>query len=86
MVGRRAFESAFFTKTGIYRCIKRASDATRQLEARLSRERIQRRTLSLFNFNRPCIRNPSYAPPRCRYYAPPLVFLHQTFLYVKGRV
>ena len=63
VVGRKAFELAFFTKTGIYRCVRRASDATRRLQARLSRERIRRRTLSLFNLNRPCIRNPSYAPP-----------------------
>ena len=48
VVGRKAFELAFFTKTGIYRCVRRASDATRRLQARLSRERIRRQTLSLF--------------------------------------
>ena len=52
MVGRKAFELAFFTKTFIYRCVKIASDATRRLEARFSRERIlQRQTL-----NRPAFR------------------------------
>ena len=42
VVGRKVFELAFFTKTGIYRCVEIASDATRRLEARLSRERTSR--------------------------------------------
>ena len=45
VVGRKAFELAFFMKTCVYRWVKIASDATRRLEARLSRERIRRQTL-----------------------------------------
>ena len=48
----------------------------------MSRERVRRQTLSLYNLDQLCIRNASCAPPRCRYYAPPLASLHHTLLYV----